>query len=110
TRPSQSTRLLANLSPRKRKTRKMKTDKSQLVKPSLNVLIIGTLNLTDSEISDIESDSDSGDVAHDHQSRFSDNLNHEEFYTEAEESLSRAFLENHSIENAMIELKTLRMT
>ena len=48
-------------------------------------------------------------MAHDHQSRFSDNLNHEEFYTEAEESLSRAFLENHSIENAMIELKTLRM-
>ena len=39
----------------------------------------------------------------------SDILNNEEFYAEAEESISRAFLENHSIENATIELKTLRM-
>ena len=38
-----------------------------------------------------------------------DLLNNEEFYSEAEESLSRAFLENHSVENATIELKTLRM-
>jgi len=73
------------------------------------------LNLTDSEVSEIGSDSDSeqdastGHRRHSSASGLSDILNNEEFYTEAEESLSRAFVENHSVENAMIELKTLRM-
>ena len=42
-------------------------------------------------------------------SGYSDIINNDEFYMEAEESLARAFLENHSVDNAEIELKTLRM-
>ena len=78
---------------------------------------IEALNLSDSDISEIGSDSDAdSDTPSTSRRRrssasgFSDtpSTNHE-FYTEAEESLSRAFLENHSVDNAAIELKTLRM-
>ena len=74
-----------------------------------------TLNLTDSEVSEIGSDSDSDDETHPRSRRrssasgHSDIVTHDEFYAEANESLSRAFNENHSIDNATIELKTLRM-
>lgn len=72
------------------------------------------MNLSDSEVSEIGGDSDSEDEADERTRRssasgHSDVLTNEEFYIEAEESLSRAFLENHSLENATIELKTLRM-
>jgi translation initiation factor eIF-2B subunit epsilon len=78
---------------------------------------IDTLNLSDSDISEIGSDSDADSDTTSMRRRrrssasgFSDAPStNQEFYTEAEESLSRAFLENHSVENAMIELKTLRM-
>jgi translation initiation factor eIF-2B subunit epsilon len=78
-------------------------------------LIPASLNLTDSEISEIGSDSDSEDDHSSHRRRRSSASGvsiastHNEFYDEAEESLARAFLENHSVENATIELKTLRM-
>ena len=78
-------------------------------------LTLGTLNITDTEISDIGSDSEDEDDSFSRRRRrssasgFSDIGNNDEFYKEAEESLTRAFLENHSIENATIELKTLRM-
>jgi len=71
--------------------------------------------MTDSEVSEIGSDSDSDDEIHPRARRrssasgHSDILTHDEFYLEASESLSRAFKENHSIDNATIELKTLRM-
>ena len=73
--------------------------------------------MTDSEISEIGSDSDSeeNDTPSLQAGRRSSASGHsdvnanEEFYSEAEESLARAFLENHSVENATIELKTLRM-
>ena len=92
----------------------MNPNKSQSVHNPENYLTLASLNLTDSEISEIGSDSDSeedistGHRRHPLASGLS-NIFNEEFYTEAEESLSRAFLENHSVENAMIELKTLRM-
>ena len=79
---------------------------------------IGTLNLSDSEISEIGSDSDAdSDTPSTRRRRrssasgFSDAPStNQEFYVEAEDSLARAFLENHSVDNATIELKTLRMT
>jgi translation initiation factor eIF-2B subunit epsilon len=77
--------------------------------------MVDTLNLTDTSISDIGSDSDSEDEQvyrrrrSNASSAQSDAANKEEFATEAEDSLSRAFAENHSVENAAIELKTLRM-
>ena len=77
---------------------------------------VDTLNLSDSEISEIGSDSDddSDTPSTRRRRRSSASVSdaastNQEFYAEAEESLSRAFLENHSVENAMIELKTLRM-
>ena len=78
---------------------------------------IEALNLSDSEISEIGSDSDAdSDTPSTSRRRrsaasgFSDAPStNQEFYTEAEESLSRAFLENHSVDNAAIELTTLRM-
>lgn len=79
------------------------------------ILTQDTLNLTDSSISEIGSDTDSEDEGLRRRRRSlassaqSDNLNNEEFQTEAEDSLNRAFTENHSVENAAIELKTLRM-
>jgi translation initiation factor eIF-2B subunit epsilon len=88
-----------------------------LVTPHLPIQILteDTLNLTDSSISDIGGDTDS-EEENPHRRRHSsassaqiDNLNKEEFHTEAEDSLNRAFSENHSVENAAIELKTLRM-
>ena len=68
--------------------------------------------MTDSEISEIGSDTGSGsDIASRRSSMSgpSDVITNEEFYTEAEESLARAFQEKHSIDDAAIELKTLRM-
>ena len=72
--------------------------------------------MTDSSISEIGSDTDSEEeerLRRHHRSSASsaqsDNANKEEFQTEAEDSLNRAFTENHSVENAAIELKTLRM-
>src|SRR5947207_4789015 len=110
TQPSQSTATLQQ----KQKIQTMNPNKSQSVHNPENYLTLASLNLTDSEISEIGSDSDSeedistGHRRHPLASGLS-NIFNEEFYTEAEESLSRAFLENHSVENAMIELKTLRM-
>jgi translation initiation factor eIF-2B subunit epsilon len=78
----------------------------------VQTLIIATLDLTDSEISEIE-DSDDDDISPRHRRQSSasgySEMTNEEFYTEAVESLSRAFHENHSVDNALIELKTLRM-
>jgi translation initiation factor eIF-2B subunit epsilon len=81
----------------------------------LNPLMVDTLNLTDTEISDIDSDTDSDDEQVHRRRRSSassaqsDATSKEEFASEAEDSLSRAFAEHHSVENAAIELKTLRM-
>jgi len=82
-----------------------------------DLIPVEDLNLSDTSISDIGSDSDSeSESIHRRRRRSSatsgtsdHETTHEEFYTEAEESLLRAFQENHSVENATIELKTLRM-
>ena len=79
------------------------------------LLTKATLNLTDSEVSETGSDSDSDSESRLRSRRrssasgHSDIITHDEFYAEANESLTRAFNENHSIDNATIELKTLRM-
>jgi translation initiation factor eIF-2B subunit epsilon len=74
-------------------------------------LTLANLNLSDSSISDIDSDEDN-DESRRHRTSSSlsgTETSQEEFYVEARDSLQRAFKENHSIENATIELKTLRM-
>src|SRR5579862_9531806 len=79
------------------------------------VIPLDDLNLTDTSISEIGSDSETDtDSIHRRRRRssasgHSDIITNDEFYVEAEDSLARAFLENHSVENATIELKTLRM-
>ena len=78
---------------------------------------ISLLNLTDSEVSEIGSDSDSDENSttvrrrrRSSASGRSDISTNEYFLYEAGESLSRAFAENHSVDDAAIELTSLKMT
>jgi translation initiation factor eIF-2B subunit epsilon len=78
---------------------------------------ISLLNLTDSEVSEIGSDSDSDENSttvrrrrRSSASGRSDISTNDYFLYEARESLSRAFAENHSVDDAAIELTSLKMT